>query len=34
MILLDTSPPERLHTAVREAATVCPTTAITLDDQP
>jgi ferredoxin len=28
VLLLDPQPPERLHTAVREAAQVCPTGAI------
>ncbi|WP_431931951.1 ferredoxin [Nonomuraea jabiensis] len=31
VILLDPSPAEPLHAAVREAASVCPASAITLD---
>ncbi|MFI6740595.1 ferredoxin [Nonomuraea sp. NPDC050451] len=34
VILLDPSPAEPLHAAVREAADVCPAAAITLDGQP
>ncbi|MGW0196465.1 ferredoxin [Nonomuraea sp. NPDC003201] len=33
VILLDPSPAEPLHAAVREAAAVCPAAAITLDGQ-
>ncbi|MFI7133506.1 ferredoxin [Nonomuraea sp. NPDC050153] len=33
VILLDPSPAEPLHAAVREAADVCPAAAITLDGQ-
>ncbi|MEV4581390.1 ferredoxin [Nonomuraea jabiensis] len=33
VILLDPSPAEPLHAAVREAASVCPASAITLDGQ-
>ncbi|MEV4019335.1 ferredoxin [Nonomuraea angiospora] len=33
VILLDPSPAEPLHAAVREAASVCPAGAITLDGQ-
>ncbi|MDI1480282.1 ferredoxin [Polyangium sp. y55x31] len=32
VILLDASPPKELHAAVREAATVCPGAAITLEE--
>ncbi|MET7337446.1 ferredoxin [Nonomuraea sp. NPDC005650] len=33
VVLLDPSPAEPLHAAVREAADVCPAAAITLDGQ-
>jgi ferredoxin len=32
VVLLDSEPPERLHTAVREAASVCPAAAIELGE--
>jgi ferredoxin len=32
VVLLDAAPPEELHTAVREAATVCPAAAIRLEE--
>jgi len=32
VILLDENPPKELHTAVREAATVCPAAAIRLEE--
>jgi ferredoxin len=34
VILLDPEPAGESHAAVREAAGVCPTAAITLDEQP
>lgn len=34
VILLDEAPPEALHAAVREAAVVCPGSAITVEDDP
>jgi NAD(P)-dependent dehydrogenase (short-subunit alcohol dehydrogenase family) len=34
VILLDPSPAEAFHAAVREAASVCPAGAITLDGRP
>jgi ferredoxin len=34
VILLDPSPAAAHHTAVREAASVCPGAAITLDERP
>ncbi len=33
VILLDETPPEELHAAVREAAAVCPAAAIKLEDK-
>lgn len=33
VMLLDEAPPEALHAAVREAASVCPAAAITLDER-
>ncbi|WP_101258230.1 ferredoxin [Streptomyces barkulensis] len=33
VVLLDPAPAGHLHTAVREAAAVCPAAAITLDEQ-
>ncbi|EYF00255.1 ferredoxin [Chondromyces apiculatus] len=33
VLLLDESPPEDLHKAVREAAAVCPASAITLEER-
>ncbi|WP_219467890.1 ferredoxin [Nonomuraea rhizosphaerae] len=32
VVLLDETPPERLHATVREAAGVCPAAAIELDE--
>ena len=32
VILLDEAPPKELHAAVREAASVCPTAAIRLEE--
>ncbi|MFF3438408.1 ferredoxin [Streptosporangium sp. NPDC002721] len=34
VVLLDPAPAEPLHAAVREAAGVCPTGAISLDERP
>ncbi|WP_413797266.1 ferredoxin [Streptomyces iranensis] len=34
VVLLDTEPAEGHHTAVREAASVCPATAIQLSESP
>jgi ferredoxin len=31
VMLLDKAPPKELHTAVREAASVCPTSAISVE---
>ncbi|WP_298182255.1 ferredoxin [Saccharomonospora sp.] len=33
VVLLDATPPERLHAAAREAASVCPTAAIMVTEE-